>query len=118
MILTVFFYLSFLLFSLGQLGRISFFGQQINFYLYEPFLLLVLFILFIKYGLKPIYYAINKFRILFIFLIYLLISFLIGTGKFTPFENFTGILYWFRLTFYFLYFIYLYFHLIKQPVFL
>lgn len=117
MILTIFTYLSFLLFSFGQLGRVSFFGQQINFYLYEPFLLLVLFSLSIKYGLKPIYFALEKFRILFIFLIYLLISFLAGIGKFTPFENFIGILYWLRLTIYFLYFIYLYFHLIKQPVF-
>ena len=117
MILTIFTYLSFLLFSFGQLGRISFFGQQINFYLYELCLLLALFSFSIKYGVKPIFYALNKFRILFIFLFYLLISFLVGTGKFTPFENFIGVLYWLRLTIYFLFFIYLNYHLKKQPVF-
>ncbi|PJC80876.1 hypothetical protein CO008_00645, partial [Candidatus Roizmanbacteria bacterium CG_4_8_14_3_um_filter_36_12] len=48
------FYLTFLLFSLGQLGRFSLYNQQINFYLYEIFLGLLLIILFFKYRLEPL----------------------------------------------------------------
>ena len=107
----ILFYLTALLFSLGQLGRVSFFNQQVNFYLYEVALTFNLFILFWKYRFEPIKEAWKKFKPLFFFLIILLISLLIDWAKYSLFENTVASLYFFRLVLYFsTYFFYFRYH--------
>ena len=109
--MNILFYLTALLFSLGQLGRVSFFNQQVNFYLYEVVLTLSLFVLFFKYRFQPIKEAWKKFKPLFFFLIILLISLLIDWTKYSLFENTVASLYFFRLVLYFsTYFFYLRYH--------
>ncbi len=109
--MNIMFYVTCLVFSLGQLGRISFFNQQINFYLYEVALTLSLFILFFKYRFQPIKEAAKKFKPIFFFLSVLLISLLIGLLKYNLFENLVSSLYFFRLLLYFFYFFYLQYYL-------
>lgn len=115
--MTILFYLTSLLFSLGQLGRISLFGQQVNFYLYETALIVSIFFLFWKYRFQPIVDGLKKFRPVFIFLAILHISLLIGLTKFTQFENLVGSLYLGRLCLYFIYFFYLNYHVLKNKIF-
>lgn len=115
--MTILFYLTAFLFSLGQLGRISFFSQQINFYLYEVVLTLSLFLLFFKYRFKPIKKAWKDFKPVFFFLIVLLVSLLIDWLKYNLFENIIASLYFFRLILYFSYFFYLQYHLKKNKDF-
>ncbi len=111
------FYLTFFLFSFGQLGRISFFDQQINIYLYEGLVLLVGLVLLLRYGLQPIKDSLKKFWLVHLFLLFLFLSFLFGARNFKHFENFVGLLYLLRLLLYFGYFFYLW-HLVKrQPQF-
>ena len=105
--MSIIFYTTAFLFSLGQLGRISFFNQQINFYLYEVALIINVFFLFLKYRLEPIKVAWNKFKPIFFFLGVLFFSLLISLSKYNFFENIVASLYLFRLILYFLYFIYL-----------
>ncbi len=105
--MNILFYLTAFLFSLGQLGRVSFFNQQINFYLYEVALILSLFFLFFKYRLQPIKEAWKKYKSVFFFLFILLLSLLIDLHKYSFFNNIIGFLYFFRLLLYFLYFFYL-----------
>lgn len=119
--MNILFYLTAFLFSLGQLGRVSFFNQQINFYLYEVVLTLSLLVLFLKYRFQPIKEAWKKFKPLFFFLIILLISLLIDRTKYSLFENTVAFLYFFRLVLYFsTYFFYLKYHspTIKKGIFL
>lgn len=115
--MTILFYLTTFLFSFGQLGRISFFDQQINFYLYEIVLTLSLFLLLIKYRLKPVKDAWKKFKPLLFFLTILLISLLMNWLKYNLFENTVASLYFFRIALYFAYFFYLQYHLRKNKDF-
>lgn len=115
--MTTLFYLTSLLFSLGQLGRISLFGQQVNVYLYEAVLGISIFFLFWKYRLQPIGDAWKKYRQIFIFSTVLLVSLLTGLTKFTQFENLVGLLYLGRLYLYFTYFFYLRYHVLKNKSF-
>lgn len=112
--MTILFYLTALLFSLGQLGRVSLFNQQINFYLYEITLIFSLFILFIKYRFDPIKDAWKKFQPVFILLGILTISLLTDFASFTFFQNLVGALYLYRLHLYFIYFFYLRYHVQKN----
>lgn len=105
--MNILFYLTAFLFSFGQLGRVSFFDQQVNFYLYEIVLTLSLFLLFFKYRLKPIKEAWKKFKPIFFFLAVLLVSLLIDWSKYSSFQNSVAFLYFFRLVLYFSYFFYL-----------
>ena len=118
--MTILFYITAFLFSLGQLGRISFFDQQINFYLYEVTLTLSLLILFFKYRLLPVKEAWKKFRPVFFFLGILLISLLINWFNYDLFENTVAALYFLRLILYLFYFFYLKYHskTIKNKIFL
>ncbi|KKP59369.1 MAG: hypothetical protein UR54_C0028G0005 [Candidatus Roizmanbacteria bacterium GW2011_GWA2_34_18] len=115
--MTILFYLSAFLFSLGQLGRISFFGQQVNFYLYEITLVSSLIFLISKHKSKPITDAWKNFRAIFIFLLVLLISLIPEWLKYYFFENAVAFLYFFRLLIYFSYFIYLRYHVKKDGQF-
>lgn len=108
--MNILFYLTAFLFSLGQLGRVSFFKQHVNIYLYEIVLLLTLFFLFLKYQFKPIKIAWKKYRSIFLFIFVLLLSLLINLQSFSLFQNVIGFLYFFRLVLYFLYFLYLRHH--------
>ncbi len=103
MTLTIFF----LLLSLGQLGRISFFNQQINVYLYELFLLILLISYFFKHKLRPFKKKFKEFKEIYIFLGILLVSNLLSFGSFNSFQNLVGLLYLLRLGVYFMFFFYL-----------
>ncbi|OGK25246.1 hypothetical protein A3F58_01765 [Candidatus Roizmanbacteria bacterium RIFCSPHIGHO2_12_FULL_37_9b] len=117
MLLSLLFYLTFFLFSLGQLGRISFFGQQINVYIYEIFLLIFTLVLFYKYRFKPLEDSIRKFKITYLFLGFLAVTFLTNLSGFKLLENSISFLYFLRLLHYFMYFFYLSYHLRKHPQF-
>lgn len=108
--MTILFYITVFLFSLGQLGRVSFFNQQINFYLYEIVLLLSLFVLFFKHNSKPIRESWKNSKAIFLFLTILSVSLLIDCLSYTIFENIVGIMYLLRLCLYFIYYIYLRYH--------
>jgi len=113
----IIFYLTAFLFSLGQLGRVSFANQQINFYLYEVFFTLNIFLLFLKYRFEPLKVGWKMFLPIFIFLSILLSSLLFDLTKFTLFENLVGSLYLFRLYLYFIYYFYLRYHVRKNKKF-
>ncbi len=114
MLLNLLIYLTFILFSLGQLGRISFFGQQVNIYAYEGALLFVLLVLFVKYGAMPIKSAYSSFKSIFIFLAFLFFSYILNFFNFSWFENAVSFLYFLRLIFYCCFFFYLLFHCKKR----
>lgn len=118
--MTILFYLTAFLFSLGQLGRVSFFNQQVNFYLYEVVLLVTLFFLFLKYQLNPMKIAWKKHKSIFLFIFILFLSLLFNLQNFNLFQNIVGFLYFFRLVLYFLYFFYVGYHSpsIKKGIFL
>lgn len=101
--------LIFLLFSLGQLGRISFNNQQINFYLYEIFIFLQILYLFYQYRFKPVIKYFNKINFLPILLLWLLFSYLITFLNYSISNNIVAILYWIRLGMYILWGIYLFY---------
>lgn len=115
--MTILFYLTSFLFSLGQLGRVSLFYQQVNFYLYEVILTFSVFFLIFKYRVKPINEGWNKFRSIFVFLTVLSLSLLISLKEFTQFENLVGLLYLGRLYLYFFYFLYFHYHSQKNKNF-
>lgn len=118
--MTILFYLTAFLFSLGQLGRVSFFSQQVNFYLYEVILTLSLFVLFLRYRFQPIKEAWKKYKPVFLFLFILFLSLLFDLQKYSLFSNIVGFLYFFRLVLYFLFFFYFKYNLptIKKGIFL
>lgn len=97
------------LFSLGQLGRISFFKQEVNIYLYEAVLGTIVTVLLIRLRKKPLISAWKKFRLLCIFLIYLFISLLISMPLYSAHQNYVAFLYYLRLAFYVVFFFYFYF---------
>jgi hypothetical protein len=105
---------TFSLFSLGQIGRLSFFGQQVNIYAYEISILLLLIVLFWQYRLKPFVFFKTKLRIIILFFLVLLLSLVFNSYKFTLFENTVGFLYSVRIIFYALYFLYLSYHIYKK----
>lgn len=114
MIEKILFFLTIVLFSSGQLGRVSFFDQQVNLYLYEIAAFGLLFILMIKCKLNPIKSSFKQFRFLYLFFVWLLFSYIISLPQYTFFENIVGLLYWLRLAFYFLFLLYLSFHVNKN----
>ena len=97
--MAVIFYIASFLFSLGQLGRISLNNGQINFYLYEIFLAFIFIILFIKFRLAPLKQAFFKYKIIYIFFLWLLLTSIFR-------NNIISFLYLFRLMFYPLFFLY------------
>ena len=108
------FYLIIACFLFGQLGRISFFDQKVNIYIYETLIFLSLLLLFVKYRLIPIKKYFKQIKIVFIFFIFLLSSYLFEIFEFSVFDNFLALLYFLRLIMYALFFIYMYFYLIKN----
>lgn len=107
-------YATFFLFSLGQLGRISFFGQQINAYGYEIGFMIILLIIFAKYRFEPLQQGLQKLKIPFIFIGYLSLSFLISTFFYSIHQNLTAGLYLIRMWSYLMFFTYLIYYLEKH----
>jgi O-antigen ligase len=100
MVAFLFYVLAFLL-SLGQAGRISFFNQQINIYLFECIIIILIPILFFKIKDKS---AILKFSMLFksslALIAVLLLSMFNDINHFSIFQNTVGFLYLSRFSMY------------------
>lgn len=93
-------YLVFILLSFGQLQRVSFAGGQINIYLHEIVMGLV-----VLTGIRGIKEIGRTGKIIFIFLGLLLISYINNFWKFSLVENLVGFFYFARLALYFGFFI-------------
>ena len=104
----MFYYILFFLFSLGQIGRISFQNQNINFYIYEVVLFGYFIYLLIKYKFSP--FNSKKVRGLYYFPLALTASFLFSFSNYSIVQNTTALLYLLRTSFYFIFGIYLYEH--------
>ncbi len=107
-------YISFFLFSFGQLLRVSLFEKQVNFYLYEISLALFSLVFYITNieKIKLIGKKIcQQFKPVLFFLFVLLISLFIEIRQFNKFQNLIGFFYFLRLILYFSYFFSLYFWL-------
>ncbi len=102
------------LFSLGQLGRISLFNNQINFYIYEILLAGFFLYLLLKLKLKPLLRSYGKFKWIYWFILSLFLSLILSLHKFSLPQNLIAILYLLRLSFYFLFFLYFQFHYSKK----
>ncbi len=98
-------YSSFGLFLLGQLGRISLGGQEINVYLYEPVIFLYLIYLFGLYRLEPFKAGIGKTTAF--FLTVMGVALILSLTSFSLHENGVAVLYFARLITYFLFLVYL-----------
>ncbi len=97
----------FFLLSLGQIGRISLYNQQINFYVYEILAACWFTWLLIKYKLQPILTTFTRFKFIYFWLLFLMFSYLLNIAGYSLFQNIVALLYLLRLTFYFIFFIYL-----------
>src|SRR4051812_23335011 len=86
-------YLLCILFTFGQIGRVSFLGQQINVYFYEIILTALLLYLGITCKLQPIRSYLKEDNSILLFLGYLGVSFLLFLFRFTFLENAIGFLY-------------------------
>jgi len=117
MIQTIVFYLTSLLFSLGQLGRLSFNNNQINLYAYEIILPIILITLIYKYKFIAFREAFKKNKILFYFFGLLIIGYLFGIFNYNLNENLVSFLYLFRLTFYFIFFVYISFYIKSKALY-
>ncbi len=96
--------------SLGNLGRISFFGQSINGYIFEFFALSLFISLFIQYRFEVFLWSRRQFRAVYVFLGILAISLAVSIIRFRTFENVVAFLYLARLTLYFCVFLHLAYH--------
>lgn len=114
----IFFFLTILLFSLGQVGRISLFNYKINFYLYEIFLFFVFLFLFYRLKTIPIKETFKIFKKFFLFLGFLLFSYLINLFQFSLWQNFIAFLYLLRLFLYIVFFVYFIYWVKNNKLFL
>lgn len=108
---------SLFLFTLGQLGRISFYNQQINVYGYEIAMVLFIMSVVFIYGFKPITSYARPMKSFFILFLVLLLSYILNIFHYSIYENAVGFLYMLRLILYVLYLFYaLYFvsHSVKS----
>ncbi|PIQ72184.1 hypothetical protein COV86_04335, partial [Candidatus Roizmanbacteria bacterium CG11_big_fil_rev_8_21_14_0_20_35_14] len=79
------------------------------------FLGLLLIILFFKYRLEPLKEVWKKYKVIFVFILILFTSLLIGFSQYTLFENAVGSLYLIRLLLYLGYWGYLGYWIKKSP---
>lgn len=107
--------LTFFLFSLGQLGRISFQDQQVNVYLYEVVMFFLLLFLFKRYRLKPLAVNFTRWKTGYYLIGAMLLSFIFNINAFGSQQNIVALLYLVRLFGYFVYFIYLFFEVRENP---
>jgi hypothetical protein len=111
------FYSTLVLLSLGQIGRVSLFGQQLNAYLYELPLIALIFILILRYKHKPLIVIKEKLTSALFFIAYLAVVFVLTVFQYNFTDNLISSLYLVRLGIYFSFFGYLWFHLKKRPEF-
>ncbi|MBI3619709.1 O-antigen ligase family protein [Candidatus Roizmanbacteria bacterium] len=109
--MSILFYLLAFLFSGGQLGRISFFGQQVNVYAFEIIIAVLVVLFYRRYKLQPILIIIRKLRSLPIFFGLLVLTFVANWAGFTFFENAVSFFYIVRLFMYFVWFTYFTYYL-------
>ena len=107
-------YLTAFLFSLGQIGRISFLNQQINFYLYEILICISIFFGLLYFRLKPIKESFINSKPIFYFFCVLALSLLFGFFNYRLIDNIIASFYLFRLGLYFLFWIYISFWIKKN----
>lgn len=103
---------SLVLFSLGQLTRISIPDKPVFFYLYELFVICITGILFLNYRYKPLQDTLWKPVLLFFG--WILVSFTISVWFYTFEQNIVAFMYYLRLLLYFLFFIYLRYYFLKE----
>lgn len=97
MVILSLYYVTTLLFLLGQLGRVSFLNQHINMYFYEiPFILLLL-CLCIKYKFEPLRYFAKVTIPLGFFSLFMLFGLQQNSHLYLPLENGIALLYNLRL---------------------
>jgi hypothetical protein len=94
------FYLIFFLLSLGQLGRISLKGQEVNLYLYEVVLGGYVAYLFQKYRTAPFRMQNKRLRSIWIFLGIMSVTFILSVYRYDPVQNLVAFLYLVRLAVY------------------
>ncbi|HLC94268.1 MAG TPA: O-antigen ligase family protein [Patescibacteria group bacterium] len=100
-------YSIFLLLSLGHIGRISLFDQEVNLYLHEVVMAPTLFYLMKKIGFSLFTRPKPHEKAFYIFILVLFVSLISEFWKFSMFENTVGFLYLIRLFMYGLFFLYL-----------
>lgn len=93
-------YILFVLFSLGQLGRVVLLNGQINFYVFEILMVMLFPILLYNLGHYPLAATYKKYKIFLGFYLSLLASYLVGIFAFGLIENAVAALYFLRLVFY------------------
>lgn len=98
-----------LLFCLGQLGRISIVGSEVNIYVYEIGIILHVLYLIFKLGHTPLIAFFKKIKILLLLFSWILISFGITSISYTLFQNVVAFLYIIRVLIYFIWGILLYY---------
>lgn len=98
----------------GQLGRLTFFESPIFTYPYEIFAFLYCAILIFEQGCKPVLQIIRQKSIWLLFLFWIGISLLLSYQSYTAFENLFATLYFFRLIFYAVFGLYMYYDLKKH----
>ncbi len=113
-IVDVLLYITLGFFTLGQLGRLSFLGQQVNVYLYEAALFLLTLILVLWYRLEPLKQINKKQPFILYFLGYLSIFFFLTGFGFTLQQNLVSLLYLLRLSLYFIFFSFAVYHYLKE----
>lgn len=117
MLLKIIFILINLFFSLGQLGRISFFNQKINFYLYEVFIFFFIILSFLKDKKIFLKKISSKEKYFWFFLTTLLFSYFLSFGQFSFWQNLIAFLYLLRIFLYYLFFKSAYYFIQKEKDF-
>ncbi len=114
-VITFLFYLVFIFFSFGQVGRLSINNQEINFYLYEIVLVMIFFLLVLKSKIDFLLNFFNKNLIILITLFWFFVTYLINFKDFTSHQNLVAGLYLMRLLFYFFFFVFLFLLFKNKP---
>lgn len=101
------------LFSFGQLGRISFFKQEVNIYAYEVILIILNLVFIWFYKLQPLKSFKQNTKVVLIFICYLYFSYLISIPAFSVQANVVSFLYLLRLSSYLIFLVYFLFFIHK-----
>lgn len=110
-VVAIFASLTFVAFSFGQLGRVSFLNQSLNVYLYEFFLVLSFLYFLFKYGFFPFFSFIKRLPLVLYFFLYLFFTFFFKISSFNFLQNVVAFFYFLRLLFYFSYLAFFIHHL-------
>lgn len=107
--ISIIFFITSFLFSFGQIGRVSIPGKPIYFYIFEPFIVLLNLLLFIKF--KDKIFKLKIFKVSILFISYLFVTLIFSLFRYEPTQNLIAFLYLSRLSVYifFIPLIFLYF---------